>query len=97
MKQSGLMQGLGLDLTLRQIKNVIGRLMFDSAGRLRTVVDLNASQTLGTVTTVTTVSTVSTVTTMATGNIGVGDMGKNNTSILMSAQAVANGPRRNFK
>ena len=88
MKQSGLMQGLGLDLTLRQIKNVIGRLMFDSAGRLRTVVDLNASQTLGTVTTVTTVTT---------GNIGVGDMGKNNTSILMSAQAVANGPRRNFK
>ena len=85
MKQSGLMQGLGLDSTLRQIKNVIARLMFDSAGRLRTVVDLNASQTLGTVTTVT------------TGNIGVGDMGKNNTSILMSAQAVANGPRRNFK
>lgn len=94
MKQSGLMQGLGLDLTLRQIKNVIARLMFDSAGRLRTVVDLNASQTLGTVTTVTTVSTV---TNMATGNIGMGDMGKNNTSILMSAQAVANGPRRNFK
>lgn len=91
MKQSGLMQGLGLDLTLRQIKNVIARLMFDSAGRLRTVVDLNASQTLGTVT------TVSTVTNMATGNIGMGDMGKNNTSILMSAQAVANGPRRNFK
>ena len=85
MKQSGLMQGLGLDSTLRQIKNVVGRLMFDSAGRLRTVVDLNASQTLGTVTTV------------ATGNIGMGDMGKNNTSILMSAQAVANGPRRNFK
>ena len=91
MKQSGLMQGLGLDSTLRQIKNVVGRLMFDSAGRLRTVVDLNASQTLGTVTTVTT------VTTMATGNMGMGDMGKNNTSILMSAQAVANGPRRNFK
>lgn len=91
MKQSGLMQGLGLDSTLRQIKNVVGRLMFDSAGRLRTVVDLNASQTLGTVT------TVSTVTNMATGNIGMGDMGKNNTSILMSAQAVANGPRRNFK
>lgn len=88
MKQSGLMQGLGLDSTLRQIKNVVGRLMFDSAGRLRTVVDLNASQTLGTVTTVTTVTT---------GNIGMGDMGKNNTSILMSAQAVANGPRRNFK
>ena len=88
MKQSGLMQGLGLDSTLRQIKNVIARLMFDSAGRLRTVVDLNASQTLGTVTTVTTV---------ATGNIGMGDMGKNNTAILMSAQNVANGPRRNFK
>lgn len=94
MKQSGLMQGLGLDSTLRQIKNVVARLMFDSAGRLRTVVDLNASQTLGTVTTVTTVSTV---TNMATGNIGMGDMGKNNTAILMSAEAVANGPRRNFK
>ena len=88
---SNLFGGFSLDSTIKKLYNVLGRLTYDSSGRLRVYADaavsLNSNQTLTTVTTVTTVTTA---------NISVGDTGKQNTVVnnsVSNIQAV----RRNWK
>lgn len=85
---SNLFGGFSLDSTIKKLYNVLGRLTYDSSGRLRVYADatvsLNSNQTLTTVTTVT------------TANISVGDTGKQNTVVnnsVSNIQAV----RRNWK
>ena len=55
---SNLFGGFSLDSTIKKLYNVLGRLTYDSSGRLRVYADatvsLNSNQTLTTVTTVTT-------------------------------------------
>ena len=82
---SSLFGGFSLDSTIKKLYNVLGRLTYDSSGRLRVYADaavsINANQTLTTVT---------------TANISVGDTGKQNTVInnsVSNIQAV----RRNWK
>ena len=79
---SSLFGGFSLDSTIKKLYNVLGRLTYDSAGRLRVYVDgtvgINANQTIG------------------TANISIGDTGKQNTVInnsVSNIQAV----RRNWK
>ena len=79
---SSLFGGFSLDSTIKKLYNVLGRLTYDSAGRLRVYADaavsINANQTIG------------------TANISVGDTGKQNTVInnsVSNIQAV----RRNWK
>ena len=88
MATSSLFGGLSLDSTLKKIYNVLGRLTYDSVGRVRVYADaavnINASQTLATVTTVT------------TSNNSIGDTGKNNTAIASSV-VMMNSIRGNWK
>ena len=79
---SSLFGGFSLDSTIKKLYNVLGRLTYDSTGRLRVYVDgtvgINANQTIG------------------TANISIGDTGKQNTAInnsINNIQAV----RRNWK
>ena len=79
---SSLFGGFSLDSTIKKLYNVLGRLTYDSSGRLRVYADaavsINANQTIG------------------TANISVGDTGKQNTVInnsVSNIQAV----RRNWK
>ena len=79
---SSLFGGFSLDSTIKKLYNVLGRLTYDYAGRLRVYADatvsINANQTL------------------ATANISIGDTGKQNTVInnsINNIQAV----RRNWK
>ena len=85
---SNLFGGFSLDSTIKKLYNVLGRLTYDSSGRLRVYADaavsINSNQT------------ITTVTTVATANISVGDTGKQNTVInnsVSNIQAV----RRNWK
>ena len=82
---SSLFGGFSLDSTIKKLYNVLGRLTYDSSGRLRVYADaavsINSNQTL---------------TTVATANISIGDTGKQNTVInnsVSNIQAV----RRNWK
>lgn len=82
---SSLFGGFSLDSTIKKLYNVLGRLTYDSAGRLRVYADaavsINSNQTVATVT---------------TANISIGDTGKQNTVInnsINNIQAV----RRNWK
>lgn len=79
---SSLFGGFSLDSTIKKLYNVLGRLTYDSSGRLRVYADaavsINANQTIG------------------TANISIGDTGKQNTVInnsINNIQAV----RRNWK
>ena len=85
---SNLFGGFSLDSTIKKLYNVLGRLTYDSSGRLRVYADatvsLNSNQTLTTVTTVT------------TANISVGDTGKQNTVINNSVNNIQ-AVRRNWK
>ena len=67
---------LGLDSTIKALKNVISKLCFDNLGQLRTV----TSGSVGVSGSLTTVSTVT------TANISIGDTGKPATAQLQSAQ-----------
>lgn len=85
---SNLFGGFSLDSTIKKLYNVLGRLTYDSSGRLRVYADaavsINSNQT------------ITTVTTVSTANISIGDTGKQNTVInnsVSNIQAV----RRNWK
>ena len=85
---SNLFGGFSLDSTIKKLYNVLGRLTYDSSGRLRVYADAAVSINAG--------QTVATVTTVSTANISIGDTGKNNTVInnsVSNIQAV----RRNWK
>lgn len=69
------------------IKNTVSRLSFDVTNQLRAVVSGSVSVSSGTVTT---------VGTMTTGNIGIGDMGKPATNILVASQVANTSISRNF-
>ena len=73
---------LGLDSTIKALKNVISRFTFDTTGQLR--VGGNVSISSGTVTTVT------------TANMSIGDMGKASTAQLQSAQGFYGSVGANF-
>lgn len=85
---SSLFGGFSLDSTIKKLYNVLGRLTYDSSGRLRVFADaavsLNSNQTLTTVTTVT------------TANISIGDTGKQNTVVNNSVNNIQ-AVRRNWK
>ena len=85
---SNLFGGFSLDSTIKKLYNVLGRLTYDSSGRLRVYADatvsINSNQTL------------TTVTTVATANISVGDTGKQNTVINNSVNNIQ-AVRRNWK
>ncbi len=76
---------LGLDSTIKALKNVISRFTFDTAGQLR--VGGNVGISSGTVTTVTTVTT-------SLGSIG--DSGKPSTIMQNSSMMFNSSVRRNF-
>ena len=76
---------LGLDSTIKALKNVISRFTFDTTGQLR--VGGNVGITSGTVTTVTTVTT-------SLGSIG--DSGKPSTIMQNSSMMFNSSIRRNF-
>ena len=71
----------------RRLFLVFGRFSFDGTSQLRTTVSGYVSVSSGTVTT---------VGTMTTGNIGLGDWGKNATAMEQSHLAFQSGIRRNF-
>ena len=79
---------LGLDSTIKALKNVISRFTFDTAGQLRVGGSVGISS--GTITTVGTVGTVS------QSNGCIGDSGR--TSAIMQNSAIMYGTtvRRNF-
>lgn len=77
------------DWVLYKLLRPLARITFDTSGQLRIGGSVGISS--GTVTTVTT------VTTMTTGNIGIGDMGKPNSSALLSRQASYLGTRSNLR
>ena len=79
---------LGLDSTIKALKNVISRFTFDTAGQLRVSGSVGISS--GTITTVGTVGTVS------QSNGCIGDSGR--TSAIMQNSAIMYGTtvRRNF-
>ena len=80
---------LGLDSTIKALKNVISRFTFDTSGQLRVggSVGVSSLPTLGTVTTVTSVTQ---------SNNSFGDMGKTSAAQLVSQQNFMCGVRRNF-
>ena len=76
---------LGLDSTIKALKNVISRISFDTAGQLR--VGGNVGISSGTVTTVGTVSQ---------SNGCIGDSGKTSAIMQNSAIMFSSTNRRNF-
>lgn len=78
---------LGLDSTIKALKNVISRFTFDTAGQLRTTVAGTVAVSSGTVTTVSTV---------AQSNISFGDSGKLSTTMQNSSMMFNSSVRRNF-
>ena len=77
---------LGLDSTIKALKNVISRFTFDTTGQLRVggTVGVSSLPTLGTVTTVT------------TSNGSIGDSGKPSTIMQNSSMMFNSSVRRNF-
>lgn len=73
---------LGLDSTIKALKNVISRFTFDTAGQLRIGGTVGISS--GTVTTVT------------TSNGSIGDSGKTSTIMQNSSMMFNSSVRRNF-
>ena len=75
---------IALDATIKSLIQKFGRFSFSNSSALR--VDCSSSN----------VGTVSIVTTVNTGNIGIGDNGKNATSIMISSQSFNNSVGKNF-
>ena len=75
---------LGLDSTIKALKNVISRFTFDTTGQLRVGGSVGVSGSLTTVTTVT------------TANMSIGDMGKASSAQLQSAQGFYGSVGANF-
>lgn len=78
---------LGLDSTIKALKNVISRFTFDTAGQLRTAVSGSVSVSSGTITTVGTVSQ---------SNGCIGDSGRTSAIMQNSAIMFNSSVRRNF-
>ena len=77
---------LGLDSTIKALKNVISRFTFDTTGQLR------VSGTVG----VSSLPTLATVTTVTTSNGSIGDSGKPSTIMQNSSMMFNSSVRRNF-
>ena len=77
---------LGLDSTIKALKNVISRFTFDTTGQLR------VGGTVG----VSSLPTLATVTTVATSNGSIGDSGKPSTIMQNSSMMFNSSVRRNF-
>ena len=75
---------LGLDSTIKALKNVISRFTFDTSGQLRTTVAGTVTVSSGTITTV------------ATSNGSIGDSGKTSTIMQNSSMMFNSSVRRNF-
>ena len=75
---------LGLDSTIKALKNVISRFTFDTSGQLRTTVAGTVAVSSGTITTV------------ATSNGSIGDSGKTSTIMQNSSMMFNSSVRRNF-
>lgn len=73
---------------LTRLFNVLRFFSFDSTSQLRTAVSGSVAISSGTVTT---------VTTLTTGNMGVGDMGKAATSLMIGRQSYAMTTKSAFK
>ena len=78
---------LGLDSTIKALKNVISRFTFDTSGQLRTTVAGTVAVSSGTITTVSTVTQ---------SNISFGDSGKLSTTMQNSSMMFNSSVRRNF-
>ena len=76
---------LGLDSTIKALKNVISRFTFDTAGQLRVGGTVGISS-----------GTVTTVSTVTQANISFGDSGKTSTIMQNSAIMFGCSVRRNF-
>ena len=76
---------LGLDSTIKALKNVISRFTFDTAGQLRVGGTVGISS-----------GTVTTVSTVTQSNISFGDSGKLSTTIQNSSMMFNSSVRRNF-
>ena len=77
---------LGLDSTIKALKNVISRFTFDTTGQLR------VGGTVG----VSSLPTLATVTTVTTSNGSIGDSGKPSTIMQNSSMMFNSSVRRNF-
>ena len=73
------------DWLLRRLARGIGRMSYDASNQLRVLVSALPP-----------LSTVTTLVTMTTGNIGVGDMGKPATAMMLTRQLSATSTRRNL-
>ncbi len=80
---------LGLDSTIKALKNVISRFTFDTTGQLRVGGNVGVSS-------LPTLSTVTTVTTVTTSLGSIGDSGKQSTIMQNSAIMFSSTNRRNF-
>ena len=76
---------LGLDSTIKALKNVISRFTFDTVGQLRVGGTVGISS-----------GTVTTVSTVTQSNISFGDSGKLSTTIQNSSMMFNSSIRRNF-
>ena len=77
---------LGLDSTIKALKNVISKFTFDTTGQLR------VGGTVG----VSSLPTLATVTTVTTSNGSIGDSGKPSTIMQNSSMMFNSSVRRNF-
>lgn len=77
---------LGLDSTIKALKNVISRFTFDTTGQLRVGGNVGVSS----------LPTLSTVTTVTTSLGSIGDSGKQSTIMQNSAMMFNCSTRRNF-
>lgn len=84
MTITNLFGDLGLDSTIKALKNVISRFTFDTTGQLRTTVAGTVAVSSGTITTVT------------TSNGSIGDSGKPSTIMQNSSMMFNSSVRRNF-
>ena len=88
---------LGLDSTIKALKNVISRFTFDTAGQLRTAVSGSVSVSSGSVSVSSgTITTVGTVGTVSQSNGCIGDSGRTSAIMQNSAIMFNSSVRRNF-
>lgn len=85
MAVQNLFGDLGLDSTIKALKNVISRFTFDTSGQLRVGGTVGISS-----------GTVTTVSTVTQSNISFGDSGKLSTTIQNSSMMFNSSVRRNF-
>ena len=86
MAVQNLFGDLGLDSTIKALKNVISRFTFDTTGQLR------VGGTVG----VSSLPTLATVTTVTTSLGSIGDSGKSSTIMQNSSMMFNSSVRRNF-